>query len=137
MKYKIPLFVLLNILIFSFAGKMMYDNSKVSEDQVDSFLKSISNEKSVNFFPVVQKFLKNYKCLELDLWGKYPRFLFYNLSKSKVEPIKSCESDIKITLNDHSISSAIYGSYNLPGIVISEFLTGNLKIGGLKISNLL
>ncbi len=133
---KLALFILLNIVLFTAFGMALFDKRGFREDQLDDFLASMGSEKSLNFFPQIGKTLKGYGCLEISVAGTYQRSLFYKMSEGKATKTDLCKADIKIILNDHSIGSIIYGSYNALGVILSEILSGNLQIEGLKLGAL-
>ena len=129
---KILISALLIFILFLGAGKILFDKKSLREDQVDGFFDALTNQKSLNYFSKVKNLLKDYKCMEIELSGQYTRKIFYKLADGKPKKTDNqCASDIIIKMNDHSVAGLIYGSYNINGAFLSEYITGNLKIEGV------
>ncbi len=132
-------FVVCTLLLFAaffFVGESVFDRADVSEEQIEGFMDSLGNGKSLNYFSKFSAALKNYDCMKIETTGKYKKERFFSISKGMPENIGRCPEQIKIKFNDHAIAGILYGSYNMNGALFSEFATGNLQIEGLSFGDM-
>ena len=133
---RIIVVAILILSIFLVAGKVM-EKRDYTEDQLDNFIKSVTMEKSLNFFSKIKSVLEGHECIKMSFSGMYKKEVYYSINKSGIIQSTECKKDIVLTFNDHSISGILYGSYNLNGAILSEIATGNLKIEGVGMGDFL
>src|SRR3989338_10428512 len=95
-KKKITLSILLVLLLFLAYGKLSW-NKTFTEDQLDNFLESIKNEKSLSFFPKIKQSLKDHGCLKIEVTGKYNRSVSYSIRD--VSNSLHCQKPVIIKMN--------------------------------------
>lgn len=124
------------VAVFLFTGAIFFSKAEVSEEQVNGFLDSLGNEKSLNYFSKFRNVLSNYDCMKLEVIGKYGQGRFYLLNNGTTQKTVYCDEKIKIRLRTEAIARLIYGSYNINGAIFSEFISGNIAVEGLKLSDM-
>jgi len=129
---KIFAIIIINFLLFFGMGILLYNKRLDVDAKIDLFLIGLENKKLFNYFQI-----KNHKYLNVKILTANKTIeKCYKILEKKLEETNNCVEDINVALDRHAISTIINNPYNLRSVLFSEFLTGHVKITGLRINDI-
>lgn len=132
---KVILFTFLIFLVFFSAGFLILnERDDIGDRKLEMFINSITQKAVGKKFVNFEHLHKNHDFLsiEFETSGKTSS-VCYRILQDKLEKTSECEKDIEIIMDEHATSSILTAPYNPIGILISEFLMGHIKVGGISI----
>lgn len=130
---KIVLVLILNFIFFFSIGSLIFNHRTVNDRKVDLFLIGLNDEK------ILVDYLKpttSHKYLTVKITTpSTTKEICYEISSKKLVETTRCAKDIEIDLDEHSVGSLTAAPYNSRNVLFSEFLTGHIKISGLRLND--
>jgi len=132
---KIVLVIILNFIFFFSAGSFLFNHRTVSNRKVDLFVIGLEDEKILNDF---LKPSTSHKYLTVKIaTPSITKEICYEISSKNLVETNKCVKDIEINLDEHAVGSLTTAPYNSRNVIFSEFLTGHIRISGVKLNDFL
>lgn len=130
---RIVLVLILNFIFFFGIGSFLFNHRTVNDRKVDLFVIGLEDEKILN------EFLKpstSHKYVTVKITTpSITKEICYEISSKNLVETNKCVEDIEIDLDEHAVGSLTTAPYNSRNVIFSEFLTGHIKVSGLRLND--
>lgn len=117
----------------------MFDKRLDVRERLDPFLIGLENEKISEYYLNLKKLHKTHTHLTIKFVNSTATIkeVCYEIQPDRLKKTSKCMEDLQIILDEHAASSLILSSFYPQNILFSEFLTGHVKVKGIKLNDIL